>query len=65
MVKDRFDNMRTTYQRNYNKIKQSMRSGKGSDEIFQSKWDFYPLLAFLKKIALKQVAVQIWILQMM
>lgn len=49
LVKDRFDNMRTTYQRNYNKIKQSLRSGKGSDDIFQPKWDLYPLLTFLKK----------------
>lgn len=49
MVKDRFDNIKTTFQRNCNKIKQSMRSGKGLDEIFKPKWDLYPLLTFLKK----------------
>ncbi|XP_029676599.1 uncharacterized protein LOC115243575 [Formica exsecta] len=51
MVHKRFQNMESTFRANERKIRESKArcSGKGTDEIYKPKWDYYDLLSFLKK----------------
>ncbi|XP_071580102.1 uncharacterized protein [Temnothorax nylanderi] len=50
-VQKRFQSMESTFRANERKIKASKArcSGKGTDEIYKPKWDYYEMLLFLKK----------------
>ncbi|XP_077260477.1 uncharacterized protein LOC143896448 [Temnothorax americanus] len=50
-VYKRFQSMESTFRANERKIKASKArcSGKGTDEIYKPKWDYYEMLLFLKK----------------
>lgn len=51
MVHKRFQNMESTFRANERKIRESKArcSGKGTDEIYKPKWEYYDLLLFLKR----------------
>lgn len=51
MVHKRFQNMESTFRANERKIRKSKArcSGKGTDEIYKPKWEYYDMLLFLKK----------------
>lgn len=49
MIYKRFQNMESTFRANERKIRQSKTSGKGTDEIYKPKWEYYDMLLFLKR----------------
>lgn len=51
MVHKRFQNMESTFRANERKIRESKArcSGKGTDEIYKPKWEYYNMLLFLKR----------------
>ncbi|XP_018313297.1 uncharacterized protein [Mycetomoellerius zeteki] len=51
MVHKRFQSMESTFRANERKIKATKTrcSGKGTDEIYRPKWEYYKSLLFLKK----------------
>lgn len=46
-VKNKWANMRSQYQRENRKVKDSSRSGAGADDIFVPKWVHYKKMRFL------------------
>ncbi|XP_011687032.1 PREDICTED: uncharacterized protein LOC105449474 [Wasmannia auropunctata] len=51
IVYKRFQNMESTFRANERRIRESQTrcSGKGADEIYKPKWEYYDMLLFLKK----------------
>lgn len=49
MIYKRFQNMESTFRANERKIRQSKTSGKGTDDIYKPKWEYYDMLLFLKR----------------
>lgn len=51
MVYKRFQNMESTFRANERRIRESKArcSGKGTDEIYKPKWEYYNMLLFLKR----------------
>lgn len=51
MVYKRFQNMESTFRANERKIRESKArcSGKGTDEMYKPKWEYYEMLLFLKR----------------
>ncbi|KYN19319.1 hypothetical protein ALC57_08346 [Trachymyrmex cornetzi] len=49
MVSQRFKNIKDTFSRNLKTMKESKRSGTGTDNIYKPKWHMFERLMFLKK----------------
>lgn len=48
-MKKRWTNIKGTFLENDKKVRESKRSGSGTDQIFRPKWSLYSRLKFLKK----------------
>lgn len=49
MVSNRFKNIKDTFTKNLKAVKQSKRSGAGTDNIYKPKWHMFERLMFLQK----------------
>ncbi|KAM0732506.1 hypothetical protein ACS0PU_000667 [Formica fusca] len=49
VVSNRFKNIKDTFARNFKSMKESKRSGAGTDNLYKPKWHMFEGLMFLKK----------------
>lgn len=49
IISSRFKNMKDTFTRNLRVVKESKRSGAGTDNIYKPKWPLFERLMFLQK----------------
>ncbi|KYQ53544.1 hypothetical protein ALC60_00070 [Trachymyrmex zeteki] len=57
MVSQRFKNIKDTFSRNLKTMKESKRSGTGTDNIYKPKWHMFERLMFLKKTCVQANSV--------
>jgi len=53
-VSNRFKNIKDTFARNLRAMKESKRSGAGTDYIYKPKWHMFDKLMFLKKTCVQE-----------
>lgn len=53
VVSNRFKNIKDTFARNFRALKESKRSGAGTDNFYKPKWHMFDRLMFLKKTCIQ------------
>ena len=56
-VKSAINNLRSQYRRELGKVNKSKTSGKGTDDIYKPKWQYFAQLDFLQPVTVQRPTV--------